>query len=325
MKQPRLFFLTTFLLLFTAACTAAPESPAAAPTLMTPTDTPVPPTPTSTPDPLASVDLRDPGTYPEWMSYFTRGEFPTPEAQHEMSADMFTLYRNMLTDRGIEGVEALNDSQVFFMAGQIANQEGWNLPANLDVTRDWFAGAQGAAHASLDGSYQNGIFSQLQLGDRDTFTLPLAQTPGEITTNIFGENVLLQRSQPFFGAIANEAILVNLTEGKQAIILHYNNEGQDYYFPLTVLFEDTQIEGVIRAPGGQPPFIFAESSSIVPASIGANGSFNNDPNNVWTEDNFRSQLIEAGTISITSFSGDYSNKDPIVNGLEFAYFIQIIP
>jgi hypothetical protein len=199
----------------------------------TPTQTPIPPTPTETLDPLLRIDLQNPATYPDWMSYFTRGEFPSVEAQKAMSADMFQLYRNLLIDHEVEGVEAMNDSQVFFMAGQIANQEGWNLPANLDATRTWFAGPQAADRSSLDGTRQNGIFLQSQLGDRDIFTLPLAYTPDKIITNTFGENNLLQRQMPFGGVSGTEAILVNLTNEKSAIIIHYINDDQDYYMPLS--------------------------------------------------------------------------------------------
>jgi hypothetical protein len=212
-------------------------TPTMTPTMTpTPTETPTPtitPTPTETPDPLSRIDLQNPATYPEWMSYFMQGEFPSVEAQKAMSADMFQLYRNLLIDHEVEGVEAMNDSQVFFMAGQIANQEGWNLPANLDATRTWFAGPQAADRSSLDGTRQNGIFLQSQLGDRDIFTLPLAYTPDKIITNTFGENNLLQRQMPFGGVSGTEAILVNLTNEKSAIIIHYINDDQDYYMPLS--------------------------------------------------------------------------------------------
>jgi len=294
------------------------------------TDTPERPTqtPTITPteaDPLSSIDLRNPATYPDWMSYFTRGEFPTVEAQKSMSADMFQLYRNLLIDRGVDGVEAMNDSQVFFMAGQIANQEGWNLPANLDATRNWFAGPQAAFYRDIsNGVVENGIFSTSRLTDADTFTIPLAHIPGEIITNTFGEDVLLQRQMPYGGIIASDGILVNLTNNKLAIILHYQNNGQDYYMPLSVLVSDTNTTERIGALDVGAPYQVLPSVATIPASIGLNGSFNNTPDNVWTESELRQRMSLAELVSAIPYS-NARESNPLVNDLEFAYQILISP
>jgi hypothetical protein len=318
--MPRLLAPLLALVVLLNACQPAPtgDSLTETPATATPTETTIPATLTETPDPLSRIDLQNPATYPEWMSYFTRGEFPSVEAQKTMSADMFHLYRILLIDRGVEDVESMLDSQVFFMAGQIANQEGWNLPANLDATRAWFAGPQGAAHSSLDGTHQDGIFFELQLGDRESDTLTLAQTPGEITADVFGESVLLQRVQPFFGARADEAILVDLTNGKQAIILHYVNEEQDNYMPLAVTFTNTPSDGVIKAPGGGN-YITMPSSEIIPTSIGIDGAIG-----LWTQDALRTKFINAEEIYINEYNGA-TVSHPLINGLEFAYRIIISP
>jgi hypothetical protein len=220
MKNVCTLLVLVFLL---GACGGGDGSPAPASTAATaslPTETPVPATPTETPDPLAAVDLRNPDTYPDWMGYFARGEFPGVEAQKAMSADMFQLYRNLLVDRGVDGVAAMNDSQVFFMAGQIANQEGWNLPANLDVVRDWFAGPQAASYSTTDGVLEPGIFANTNLvAGPDDEIIANAHTPGEMIINIFGENTPIQRKLTFGSIRASEAVLVDLTNNRSAIIL----------------------------------------------------------------------------------------------------------
>jgi hypothetical protein len=287
----------------------------------TPTETPTPtitPTPTETPDPLSRIDLQNPATYPEWMSYFTRGEFPSVEAQKAMSADMFQLYRNLLIDHEIEGVEAMNDSQVFFMAGQIANQEGWNLPANLDATRAWFAGPQAAFYRNISESIvEDGTFTMLRFTNT-SIGLQHAYTPGEITTNTFGQDVLLQRIMSFWGIRAHEGILVNLTDGKSAIILHYVNNNQDYYMPLSVTFSNTTATARIGKYQGQPSRVFP-MSAIIPSSIGSDGAVG-----IWTENDLRNRLINAEDINIDPYNNGVES-DPIIAGLEFAYRIIISP
>jgi hypothetical protein len=310
MKKNRPLAIFLVLCFALAACNSAP----AATSTPMPTETPIPPTPTATPDPLLLVDLRNPATYPAWMDYFTRDEWPPVEEQHDISANLSRLYRLLLENRGIEGVETMNDGQVFFMAGQIANREGWNIPANLDAVRDWFAGPQGAAHSSLDGSYQYGIFRILQFSDK-SIGLQHAYTPGEITTNTFGENVLLQRLMPYFGIAATEGILVDLTAGRSAIIFHYMNEGQDYYMPLAVNFEDIHSTETIRAPD----YVYRvwRWDKDIPPCLAT--PYNQGR---WTEDDLRTQMADAKRIFAETFT---AAGDPIVYGLELAWYISVDP
>jgi hypothetical protein len=312
--MPRLLAPLLVLVILLTACQPEPtgDSLAETPATATPTETPLPPTPTETPDPLLTIDLQNPATYPDWMSYFTRGEFPSVEAQKAMSADMFQLYRNLLIDHEIEGVEAMNDSQVFFMAGQIANQEGWNLPANLDATRAWFAGPQANSYGTEPGIFASDSYISLQT---------IAYMPGEINIDIFGQDTLLQRQQGYGAVNAPEGILVNLTEGKTAIILHYVNGGNDYYFPLSVTFNETTSSGKIGLQGN-PPYRFFTDSFLVPPSVG----FERNISQVWpTEKDLRDALTNCSGISISSYNGPSRQSNPIINSLEFAYSILITP
>jgi hypothetical protein len=313
--MPRFLAPLLAIVVLLTACQPAPtgDSLTETPATVTPTETPIPLTPTETPDPLSTIDLQNPATYPEWMSYFTRGEFPSVEAQKAMSADMFQLYRNLLTDRGVEDVEGMLDSQVFFMAGQIANQEGWNLPANLDATRAWFAGPQ----ANTYGTELYGIFASDSYGS----LINLAYMPGEIYVDVFGENTQLQRQQGYGAVNAPEGILVDLTEGKKVIILHYTNGGNDYYFPLSVLFNETTSSGKIGFQGN-PPYRFLTDTFLVPPTRG----YERNISLFWpTEQDLRNALTNCSSISITSYNGPQRQTSPIIYGLEFASIISISP
>jgi hypothetical protein len=296
-----------------------PASPTATASL--PTETPNPATPTEMPDPLVAVDLSNPDTYPGWMDYFAYGEFPGVEAQKAMSADMFQLFKNLLVDRGVDGVEAMNDDQVFFMAGQIANQEGWNLPANLDAVRNWFAGPQAASYMTTDGILEPGIYANTNLvAGPDDIIIANAYTPGEIKPTIFGEEVTLQRKMSYGAIRANEAILVDLINGQSAIVFYYQNSGQDKYLPLAVLYNETIATERIGVVGMRPPSQVLPTSINVPPSIGQNGAIS-----PWSEDTLRARLAASpervGAIEYSS----RANSNPLINGLEYAYRIIISP
>jgi hypothetical protein len=297
-----------------------PASPTATASL--PTETPNPATPTEMPDPLVAVDLSNPDTYPGWMDYFAYGEFPGVEAQKAMSADMFQLYRNLLVDRGVDGVEAMNDDQVFFMAGQIANQEGWNLPANLDAIRDWSAGPQAASYMTSDDVLEPGIFANTPLvAGSDDIVIENAHTSDEIVANIFGQDTLFQRGMPYFALRADEGILVNLTYNKSAVVFYYRNDG-DNYMPLAVEFNGTTTATQkLNLVGGRPPYQAFSASISIPQSIGQDGAIS-----PWSEDILRARLAEnperLGAISYLPGGG---NNNALIDGLEFAYRIIISP
>jgi hypothetical protein len=293
-----------------AACQPAPASPTA--TAIPPTETPVPATPTATPDPLASVDLRNPDTYPDWMQYFAQGEFPSVDDQKAMSAEIVHIYRNLLVDRGVQNVDIMNNGQVFFMAGQIANQEGWNLPADLETTRNWFAGPQANTYGTeIFGIFANGPYTE---------PITQANTSGEIVVNIFNQDTLLQRQQPYGAINASEGILVTLTEGKSAMILHYVNSGQGYYFPLSVIFTETTTTERIGSIG-YGPYQILQMVAIIPPSFGANGSFNITVDSLWTEESLRQRLVNAEGIGVTAYNGPSRTSNPLIYGLEFASYI----
>jgi hypothetical protein len=124
---------------------------------------------------------------------------------------------------------------------------------------------------------------------------------------------------PFHGIRAHEGILVDLTEGKSAIILHYTNEGRDYYMPLSVIFNDTNSTERIGFDYVGAPYRVKPMSAIIPSSIGADGAVG-----IWTENDLRNRLISVEDINIDPYSHGVESN-PLIAGLEFAYRIIISP
>jgi hypothetical protein len=251
-----------FLAILVSACGSAGDAPTAAltdpstplvltPTPVIPTPTETPNIPTSTPD---ALDYQDPTTYPaEVQAYWQTGIWPPYEKQVELSNTFFQpLYTTILQDAGWtqEKINELTPFQLYTSAAKIANEQGYIVPAALDLTRQMAGSLQGVANLNVEGG-QYGIIA-LNINYRDLSDLEGAQNGFNYNLSVFDHQDVTIHHMPSVKVYTQELVLSQLSENKYILVAHYFNtspvDGKttEHFLPLSTFFSPTSVNTKIN-------------------------------------------------------------------------------
>jgi hypothetical protein len=245
-----------FLAILISACGSAENAPPAAsaatfaplvltPTPVIPTPTETPNIPTSTPDALAGVNYRDPTTYPaEVQTYWQTGIWPPYEKQVELSNTFFQpLYKGVLQDTGWtqEKINELTPFQLYTSANKVANEQGYVIPADLDLTR------QMAASPQMIGDY--GILSGFNIPN-DIIDRGINGYNYDLT--VFGSNITIHHA-PSGTILTQEAMLAQTGQNKYILIAHYfstspiDGKKTEHFKPVSIYFNEISINKKVQS------------------------------------------------------------------------------
>jgi hypothetical protein len=296
-------------------------------------------TPTSTPDVLVGVDYRNPATFPaEIKAYWKTGNWPSEADQNRLSTEFFkSLYIKILTDAGWKqtDIEALTSYNLYSQAVKIANEQGYVLTADLNLTRQMVRSSQGVANLNIEG----GRYGIIAINQKwvDLNDLVRVTNGYNYDLPVFGQDVTIHRS-PSGKILTNEAFLTQVSQDNYVLIAHYFNtspiDGKTYehFLPVSIMLMPTQITKSINTSDVNNPWTTTTVSDLSSPEtvIGTRIGFNLKTPNFWDLKSLLLALtyfsgggITIGTTSASTISGNGLYRGISSGGLEIAVDLDI--